>query len=100
MAPREYLDEDEDDLPDASDVGRSRQPADDVEEDEERDSEEEEDEEEEEEDEEEEEQDSGRQRKRVKVRLFLADSFSLLIRRNSVHQSDQKLTASSISKSR
>ncbi|KAB5588249.1 Transcription elongation factor SPT5 [Ceratobasidium theobromae] len=66
MAPRDYIEDDEDDLPDAADVGRSRQAADDVEEDEERDSEEDEDEEDDDEEEEEEEQDSGRQRKRVK----------------------------------
>ncbi|KAJ1301230.1 hypothetical protein OPQ81_003639 [Rhizoctonia solani] len=65
MASRDYIDDDEDDLPDASDLGRSRQAVDDVEDDDERDSEEEEDEEDEEE-EEDEEQDSGRQRKRVK----------------------------------
>ncbi|ELU42866.1 transcription elongation factor SPT5 [Rhizoctonia solani AG-1 IA] len=65
MASRDYLDDDEDDLPEASELGRSRQVEDDVEDDEERDSEEEEDEEDDEE-EEDEEQDSGRQRKRVK----------------------------------
>ncbi|KAL5639866.1 hypothetical protein ACGC1H_006441 [Rhizoctonia solani] len=65
MASREYIDDDDEELPDASDLGRSRQAVDDVEDDEERDSEEDEDEEDEEE-EEEEEQDSGRQRKRVK----------------------------------
>ncbi|CAE6360290.1 unnamed protein product [Rhizoctonia solani] len=66
MASRDYLDDDEDDLPEASELGRSRQVEDDVEDDEERDSEEEEDEEDDDE-EEDEEQDSGRQRKRVKV---------------------------------
>ncbi|CAE6402378.1 unnamed protein product [Rhizoctonia solani] len=65
MASREYIEDDDDDLPEASELGRSRQAVDDVEDDEERDSEEEEDEEDEEE-EEDEEQDSGRQRKRVK----------------------------------
>ncbi|CAE6333856.1 unnamed protein product [Rhizoctonia solani] len=65
MASRDYLDDDEDDLPEASELGRSRQVEDDVEDDEERDSEEEEDEEDDDE-EEDEEQDSGRQRKRVK----------------------------------
>ncbi|KDN44288.1 hypothetical protein RSAG8_05552, partial [Rhizoctonia solani AG-8 WAC10335] len=65
MASREYIDDDDEDLPDASELARTRQPVDDVEDEEERDSEEEEDEEDEEE-EEEEEADSGRQRKRVK----------------------------------
>ncbi|KAG9084752.1 transcription elongation factor spt5, partial [Ceratobasidium sp. 370] len=68
MASREYIDDDDDEMPDAMDIGRSRQAptaAQGGSDDEERNSEEEDDDEDDEEDEEEEE-DSGRQRKRVK----------------------------------
>lgn len=72
MASREYIDDDDDEMPDAMDIGRSKQAApaaQDGSEDEERDSEEEEDEDDEEE--EEEEEDSGRQRKRAKVSISI-----------------------------
>jgi TATA-binding protein-associated factor Taf7 len=99
MASREYIDDDEDDLPEASDLGRSRPAVDDVEDDEERDSEEEEDDEDEEE-EEDEEQDSGRQRKRVKVSLLISNSLFMLKCYLSAHPNDPKHTVSSISKSK
>ncbi|CAE6436776.1 unnamed protein product [Rhizoctonia solani] len=99
MASREYIDDDDEDLPDASDLGRSRQAIDDVEDDEERDSEEDEDEEDDEE-EEEEEQDSGRQRKRVKVSLPLSNNLFMLKCSLSAHLNDPRHIVSSILKSK
>lgn len=104
MASREYIDDDDEDMPDAMDVGRSRQTASaaqDGSEDEERDSEEDEDEEDEEEEEEEEEQDSGRQRKRVKVcenQTYGGLDYSQV--NCSAHLKGQRPTVSLISRSR
>ncbi|CAE7113529.1 unnamed protein product [Rhizoctonia solani] len=99
MASREYIDDEDEELPDASELGRSRQAVDDVEDEEERDSEEDEDEEDEEE-EDEEEQDSGRQRKRVKVSPALSNLPFMLKCCVSAHLNGPRHIVSLISKSR